>query len=103
MHLLIISQVLSPREPLGTCPSLPPRFPETSAGARSRESGPTSCPCPLSHAPRLPRGVAAPPSLGAALAAQTADAAPLIFTAAPKSACRDPCPDKGTPMCQKHW
>lgn len=54
--LLVISQVVSLREPLGSCPSLPLGFSAAPAGARSRESGPGQ---PLlrrlSHAPWLPR------------------------------------------------
>lgn len=57
--LLVFSQVLSPREALGSCPRLPLGFSEAAPGARSRESCPghtlsASSPTPLPR-PRLPR------------------------------------------------
>lgn len=69
---------------------------------------PRAGPCRLSHAlacpaalpPRLRSARSSPPRLSRA--SPTADAAPLIPTAEPKFACRDPCPDMGAPGCQEH-
>lgn len=105
--LLVICQVLS-RGELGSCPSLPLRSPGAAPSAGARESGPSPTLCRLSHAPRLPGGAPAPPSVRPAPASQIVPGRTphprclRIPAAGPKSACRDPCPNTGAPGCQEH-